>query len=89
MSGSPPLRGSKISGAAGYKFKGEKGEIGAFAALSQAGCETTLVWVQNHWSLILWKLASIIRSKPDEISLWNWDVVYKQLLFRSVFRFRL
>ena len=42
-------------------------------------------WVQNHWSLIVWKVACLIKAKPDELGhWWIYDEILRQLLYRSV-----
>ncbi|KAH8921269.1 hypothetical protein BT69DRAFT_349329 [Atractiella rhizophila] len=43
----------------------------------------SLNWVKNHWSLILWKLSSYIRLKPDERHIW-WtaEEVLRQFSYR-------
>lgn len=63
-----------------------KGPEDALKQIQADGCsQITLKWVNNHWSLILWKLASIVRAKP---SLWKekwtyWEVL-RQLKYRYV-----
>ncbi|KAF9479433.1 hypothetical protein BDN70DRAFT_906293 [Pholiota conissans] len=54
----------------------------------EKGCDlATRPWVDNHWSLILWKLAAMVafdpekESKPDEAR-WCWSTVMRQLLYR-------
>ncbi|GAA6009516.1 hypothetical protein JCM11491_003587 [Sporobolomyces phaffii] len=43
----------------------------------------TLPWVQNHWSLIVWKLASYVRTRPDLLEKWwTFDMVMDQLRYR-------
>ncbi|GAA5967105.1 hypothetical protein JCM11641_000443 [Rhodosporidiobolus odoratus] len=43
----------------------------------------TLPWVQNHWSLILWKIASYVRSRPDLlVEWWTFARVMDQLRYR-------
>lgn len=50
-------------------------EIGAILA--------TLPWVKNHYSLIVWKLACYVRTRPDLRSeWWNWEMVVRQLRYR-------
>ena len=40
-------------------------------------------WVKNHWALILWKLGSMVKAKPDEIkNRWTYEAVWHQLLYR-------
>ncbi|GAA5952250.1 hypothetical protein JCM10213_005182 [Rhodosporidiobolus nylandii] len=43
----------------------------------------TLPWVQNHWQLVLWKIASYVRSRPDLLDeWWCYDRVIEQLRYR-------
>ncbi|GAA6037981.1 hypothetical protein JCM8097_009523 [Rhodosporidiobolus ruineniae] len=43
----------------------------------------TLPWVKNHWTLVLWKLASYVRSRPDLLSeWWSFERVMEQLRYR-------
>lgn len=43
----------------------------------------TLAWVKNHWALILWKLASYVRSRPDLLhEYWSFERVADQLRYR-------
>lgn len=39
-------------------------------------------WIENHRAMIIWKLASIIRSKPEEVTRWSYDEVARQLRAR-------
>jgi breast cancer 2 susceptibility protein len=44
-------------------------------------------WVQNHWKMILWKLASIVRMNHHLFSeKWNYREVVRQLKYRYVTR---
>lgn len=51
-----------------------------------------VIWVQNHWPLILWKQAGILKAtvsagKSDELSnqkIWSFETVLTQLLYRYV-----
>jgi len=48
-------------------------------------CKVTLEWVTNHWGLIVWKLAGIVRSKPELETVdmsWGFDKVCDQLKYR-------
>ncbi|KZT56058.1 hypothetical protein CALCODRAFT_436314 [Calocera cornea HHB12733] len=56
----------------------------AHAELIHRGCElATPAWVDNHWSLILWKLAGLVRAYPQELQTrWCWSHVVEQLLYR-------
>ncbi|OAD08052.1 hypothetical protein MUCCIDRAFT_31710, partial [Mucor lusitanicus CBS 277.49] len=43
----------------------------------------TAAWVQNHYSLIVWKIACLIRSYPDHfMDQWQSKSVLNQLLYR-------
>ncbi|KAF9531916.1 hypothetical protein CPB83DRAFT_867793 [Crepidotus variabilis] len=44
-------------------------------------------WVDNHWCLILWKLAGMVALDPEKEAIpdqrrWCWDEVIRQLLYR-------
>lgn len=42
-----------------------------------------IAWVQNHWKMVLWKLASIVKANPDLFSAkWNYREVVRQLKYR-------
>lgn len=67
--------------------------LGPYAALEElqgSGCEfATEEWVENHWSLILWKLAGMVCLQPHleadpATRRWCWDEVIDQLLYRYV-----
>lgn len=60
------------------------GNAEAFARLKHEGCElVTAKWVDNHWSLILWKLAGQVKAKPSLFEeKWNWYEVLCQLKYR-------
>lgn len=69
-----------------FVFKCGRGEVEAEQALIDAG-GTFIVkgWIANHWSLIVWKLASLVRSKPDELkNWWNYEHALNQLKYRLV-----
>ncbi|EMD32562.1 hypothetical protein CERSUDRAFT_99292 [Gelatoporia subvermispora B] len=70
---------------------GETANLGceaAFTRLKELGCSlATEAWVENHWVMILWKLAGMIALEPwreiePETRRWCWDEVIGQLLFR-------
>lgn len=47
----------------------------------------TKPWVDNHWGLILWKLAGMVMLDPEketkpEMKRWSWAEVIRQLLYR-------
>jgi len=70
--------------AAGHVFEDGRSEKEALAAMLGAGCSlATEAWVKNHWSLIMWKLASIVRSRPELVGdYWSFDGAVNQLLYR-------
>lgn len=44
-------------------------------------------WVENHWKLVVWKLASMVRAKPELLQeKWNYYEVVRQLKYRYVAR---
>ncbi|KAL1737489.1 hypothetical protein EV714DRAFT_241592 [Schizophyllum commune] len=72
---------------------GEPVELGppeALDALLKKGCTlATKPWVDNHWCLILWKLAAMVALDPedetrpkDSHKRWCWEEVINQLLYR-------
>ena len=69
------------------------GPYDAAAALEQLhelGCSlATKPWVDNHWGMILWKLAGLVCLEPEReqdaaTRRWCWPEVMRQLLYRSV-----
>jgi breast cancer 2 susceptibility protein len=67
--------------------------LGSAAALNQLldhGCTlATKPWVDNHWCLILWKLAGMVALDPERESSptqkrWCWSEVMRQLCYRCV-----
>ncbi|KAJ7170173.1 hypothetical protein C8R46DRAFT_225952 [Mycena filopes] len=65
--------------------------LGPDAALEELlaqGCTlATKLWVDNHWCLILWKLAGMVCLEPErennlEEKRWCWAEVMRQLLYR-------
>ncbi|KAG8853126.1 hypothetical protein FRB96_008377 [Tulasnella sp. 330] len=56
----------------------------ALASLREKGCSlATPAWVDNHWAMILWKLASLICASPDRLKdKWTFQEVLNQLLYR-------
>lgn len=49
----------------------------------------TKAWVDNHWGLILWKLAGMVTLDPEseaneDTRRWCWPEVIRQLLYRYV-----
>ncbi|BGP23403.1 breast cancer 2 susceptibility protein [Rhodotorula toruloides] len=74
-----------------YIFSCGRGIADAFSTLQSLVAErmpeekdlVTLPWIENHWSLILWKLASYVRSRPDLLDeWWSFDRVVDQLRYR-------
>lgn len=72
-----------------YQFIAEdasiRNNVNALALLKADGCRlVTSKWVDNHWSMILWKLAGVIQAKPGLFQeLWQWGEVVNQLKYRS------
>lgn len=66
------------------------GPAEALKELLDRGCTlVTKPWVDNHWSLILWKLAGMVNLDPSKEAnvdekRWCWSEVVRQLLYRSV-----
>jgi breast cancer 2 susceptibility protein len=64
------------------------GSTEAFEELLRIGCSlATKPWVDNHWGLILWKLAGMVCLDPETESdssrrRWSWANVIRQLLYR-------
>ncbi|KZP25285.1 hypothetical protein FIBSPDRAFT_820691 [Athelia psychrophila] len=65
--------------------------LGPAAALEQLlakGCTlVTKPWVDNHWAMVLWKLAGMVCLDPERESngrdkRWCWGEVMRQLLYR-------
>jgi breast cancer 2 susceptibility protein len=56
----------------------------ALDQLLDRGCWlATKPWVDNHWCLILWKLAGMACLDPESgAKRWCWDEVMRQLLYR-------
>lgn len=68
------------------------GPAAALSELHRQGCNlATKEWVENHWGLILWKLAGLVMLDPEkEVAnnsnkRWCWDEVMRQLHYRYVF----
>ncbi|SPO26675.1 related to Brh2 - Rad51-associated protein Brh2 [Ustilago trichophora] len=76
------------SRAARYAFEAPNGGLlmqkHALDELLARGCSNAkLPWVQNHWTLILWKLAAMVRFEPSSArERWSWNEVIRQLLYR-------
>ncbi|KAI6120654.1 hypothetical protein EDD16DRAFT_1705577 [Pisolithus croceorrhizus] len=64
------------------------GHAAALEELQAKGCSlATKAWVENHWALVLWKLAGMValdpRSELDpDRRRWCWSEVMRQLLYR-------
>ncbi|KAG6877386.1 hypothetical protein C0992_010158 [Termitomyces sp. T32_za158] len=64
------------------------GPVQAFNSLLECGCSlATQDWVDNHWGLILWKLAGMVGLDPERERLtaqkrWCWNEVMRQLFYR-------
>ncbi|KAI8459935.1 BRCA2, oligonucleotide/oligosaccharide-binding, domain 1-domain-containing protein, partial [Phakopsora pachyrhizi] len=69
-----------------HAFTEPFGAIHALGELIEAGCEINLSkpnWVANHWWMIIWKLASVIKWRPDFLlRLWTPENVVNQLKYR-------
>lgn len=71
-----------------YAFEGPDGSLlqqqDALDELVARGCSgAKLPWVQNHWTLILWKLAAMVRLDPScAHERWSWHELIRQLLYR-------
>lgn len=66
------------------------GPTAALQELHARGCSlATHEWIDNHWPLILWKLAGMVALEPEAESdpdrkRWCWPEVIRQLLYRFV-----
>ncbi|KAF8808104.1 hypothetical protein BYT27DRAFT_7338672 [Phlegmacium glaucopus] len=64
------------------------GSAEALKELLDRGCTlATKPWVDNHWCLILWKLAGMVALDPEKetssnVKRWCWPEVIRQLLYR-------
>ena len=65
-----------------------QGSVDALRELKAAGCHlATQEWVDNHWSLILWKLAGMAALDPESEAdvdrrRWCWAETMRQLQYR-------
>jgi breast cancer 2 susceptibility protein len=65
-----------------------RGSTDALRELKAAGCHlATQEWVDNHWSLILWKLAGMAALDPESEAdvdrrRWSWAETMRQLQYR-------
>ncbi|KAI5474508.1 breast cancer 2 susceptibility protein [Pseudohyphozyma bogoriensis] len=73
-----------FASAVSFHFECGRGEKEALSALEEAGASlVTAAWVKNHWTLIVWKLASLVRSRPDVLeTYWSWEAAVNQLKYR-------
>jgi breast cancer 2 susceptibility protein len=77
-----------LTNALQYQFIAENavplGSQNAFNVLRRDGCSlVTQKWVDNHYPLILWKLAGLIQAQPTLFDVrWNWGEVIEQLKYR-------
>lgn len=66
----------------------QQGSGAALKHLVSLGCTlATKAWVDNHWGLILWKLAGMVCLDPEreaepEKKRWCWEEIIRQLLYR-------
>ncbi|KAF9225497.1 hypothetical protein BS17DRAFT_778669 [Gyrodon lividus] len=64
------------------------GHAAALEELHRKGCSlATKAWIENHWSLVLWKLAGMVAFDPTSESKpamkrWCWPEVIRQLMYR-------
>ncbi|GAA5875508.1 hypothetical protein JCM8547_001685 [Rhodosporidiobolus lusitaniae] len=87
----PGILDMDLPSASCYAFPDGRTFHEAFSALQSLVVErvaaekdlVTLPWVKNHWSLIVWKLASYVRSRPDLLGeWWTFERVMEQLRYR-------
>lgn len=65
------------------------GTLGADTALEELRRtkhhHATKTWVENHWSLILWKLSGMACLDPEKLTrIWCWKEAMRQLHYRLV-----
>jgi hypothetical protein len=69
-----------------YVFNGNWGFKEARHDMIKSGAlpnRTSLAWVENHYGLIVWKIASLIRSYPTKFAeQWTSKTILNQLLYR-------
>lgn len=42
-----------------------------------------IAWFQNHWRMVVWKLASMVRAKPELFrEKWSYLELVRQLKYR-------
>ena len=77
-----------IDNAIYYRFIARDASIldhrAALTVLLNEGCSlATPEWVDNHWKMILWKLAGIVHAQPSLYDhKWCWAEVIEQLKYR-------
>ncbi|KAI9259853.1 hypothetical protein EDC94DRAFT_155740 [Helicostylum pulchrum] len=74
-----------ISTAKRYVFDGNWGPKEALRDMIEAGAlprRVTIEWVENHYVLILWKIACLIRSYNAFMDRWKPQAILEQLLYR-------
>ncbi|KAK4051896.1 hypothetical protein OIV83_002601 [Microbotryomycetes sp. JL201] len=76
-----------LSSAANILMPCNRGFVAAYQSLQDsvapAECLVSSTWVQNHWSMIVWKLASYIKARPDLFAaMWRFEKVLDQLKYR-------
>lgn len=77
-----------LSNAKYYQFIADDASVlnveAALRVLAREGCRlATLPWVENHWGMILWKNAGLIRTQPEIFDQkWNWGEMIEQLKYR-------
>ena len=84
----PPDANSQIPPEDNPESKVVLGPQEAYQELRNRGCRlATAKWVENHWGLILWKLAAMVALEPEKEGdtrrqRWCWKEVIRQLLYR-------
>ncbi|KAI8063719.1 uncharacterized protein B0P05DRAFT_237095 [Gilbertella persicaria] len=75
-----------VQSAKKYVFDDDWGPKKAEQDMIQKGCLPhclSFAWVENHYTLIVWKMACLIRSYPDQFrDCWDKQRVLDQLLYR-------
>ncbi|KAM0788329.1 hypothetical protein ACM66B_001471 [Microbotryomycetes sp. NB124-2] len=53
------------------------------SALAPAECHVSSTWVKKHWTMVVWKFASYIKSRPDMFDIyWRFEAILNQLKYR-------
>ncbi|KAI8087399.1 BRCA2, oligonucleotide/oligosaccharide-binding, domain 1-domain-containing protein [Thamnidium elegans] len=74
-----------ISTAKRYVFDGNWGPKEAYHSMIEAGAlprRVSIEWVENHYVLIVWKIACLIRSYNQFMDRWKPQAILEQLLYR-------